>query len=89
MATVSPQSLLDQNMQAAAFWLLGVNAAFRARGFPKWVERPTFFKHVQTAHEILAGGTYRGPLVLYDLLEYVERLSQHLAPPIKFKSTGP
>lgn len=78
-------SKADQNILAAAYWLVGVNAAFNARGFPSWVDRTAFFRHRETALQVVRGGTFNGAGALYDLLGYVEKLSVHLTPPMRFR----
>lgn len=80
---------IDFQSMCAAYWLIGVHGAWTKRGIPKWVNRKEFWKHVQTAFELVRGGTFRGPIVVYDLLDYVEELSQKVTPPMRFseKST--
>jgi hypothetical protein len=80
-----PNTKADHAAQLAAFWLIGVAAGFRARrGYPSWLDRREFCKHEQTAREVAGGGTFRGPLVIYDLIAYVEKVSLYLHPPLRF-----
>lgn len=78
MSDTDKQSLL------AAYWLIGVQGAWAHRGQPKWVDRRELAQHYQTAVELAGGGTFRGPLVIWELLSYVEKLSAKVTPPLRF-----
>lgn len=63
---------IDLEVKLAAAWMIGAHAAFRERGFPKAIDRAEFLNHVGTALELAKyGSTARGPLVLYELVDYV------------------
>lgn len=90
MSTAAPEvdrvsmSKADYAAALSAYWLLGVAASLRKRGFPKWLDRAEFFKQEETALAIARNANYRGPLVVYGLIDYVQHLSQTLTPPLKF-----
>lgn len=79
-----PLTETDCKAMQAAFWLLGVQGAWSHRGRPKWVDRQELARHYKTAVEVAGGGTFRGPLVIYELMSYVEKLSAKVTPPIRF-----
>lgn len=74
----------DLNALTSAFWLIGLDGGWKIRGYPKWLNRKEFFEQVRTAHELASGGTFRGPLVIYSLIDFVEELSKKVTPPIRF-----
>lgn len=75
-------------VKLAAFWLTGIGAAFKERGYPSWLCRRDFFRHELTAHRIAAGGKVGGPVPLWELLSYSEELSKRLTPPLRFQNTN-
>lgn len=76
----------NNNVQIAAFWLLGVAGAFRIRGFPKWLDRQEFFRHEDTALKVSRNAAFT-PMPLWELVPYVERLSQRISPPLRLNKT--
>jgi hypothetical protein len=90
MLISDPQKLTatDLKVQRAACWILGMHVAFRMRGYPKkfiktQADRDAFHAQVNTALELIKHGvTSRGPLVLYDLIAYVNTYAPRFHPPL-------
>ena len=82
---LSPTSI---KVQLAACWMLGAFSMVKLRGFPRRLgtshaARHEFHQHVNTALELVkCGSTARGPLVLYDLVAYVERTAPKFHDPL-------
>lgn len=78
----------DLKVQRAACWILGAYAIISERGFPRklgttYSARCEFHQHVNTALELVKEGTTaRGPLVLYDLIDYVDRTAPRFHSPL-------
>jgi hypothetical protein len=60
--------------------------AWRIRGIPKWVDRKLYNQQITTAYEIVSGGTFRGSVVVYELISYVDGLSCRVPPRLRFKA---
>lgn len=85
----------DLKVQQAACWILGMFSAFATRGCPRQIrgvpfDRVEFDTHVDIALELVRDGcTSRGPIVLYALIEYVERMAPRFHPPLWEQAGAP
>lgn len=76
----------DLKVQRAACWILGMYAMTTVRGFPRklgttYAARREFRQHVNTALELVKfGTTAHGPLVLYEMIDYVDRTATKFHP---------
>lgn len=88
MLITDPEKLTatDLKVQRAACWILGMDCAFRMRGVPRkfletQADRDAYHAQVNTALELVRDGcTSRGPLVLYDLIAYVNTYAPRFHP---------
>lgn len=90
MLANDPQKLTaaDLKAQQAACWILGMYSAFDERGWPTRMRGQNFDKrefraNLRTALELVRYGcTWRGPIVLSALIDYVERMAPRFHTPL-------
>lgn len=71
---MATDSTAERDLLDLAYYLGGVNDAWRVTGVPPWIDEREFCEHVEVARDVQAGGKYSGPVVLLAMAEYVDRL---------------